>query len=137
MPRSATALEREGLDAFLQQWLAQPLFASLPSRAAGLDDRRRNTVDGLAWSLRSCGTGAQQPLWDRLGSLAMPVLVMAGEHDERFAAIGRRMVQAMGDERHVRYLCPVPGTPPTWSSPRCSSSCCEPGWPASTWPRGR
>ena len=103
----ATALEREGLDAFLQQWLAQPLFASLPSRAAGLDDRRRNTVDGLAWSLRSCGTGAQQPLWDRLGSLAMPVLVMAGEHDERFTAIGRRMVQAMGDNA---TFVPVPGT---------------------------
>ena len=61
----ASELERDGLDPFLQRWLAQPLFADLPADAADLDDRRRNTVDGLASSLRLAGTGSQAPRWDR------------------------------------------------------------------------
>jgi len=92
----AADLERGGLDVFVGRWLAQPLFASLPSDAADLDDRRRNTVAGLASSLRLTGTGTQEPLWDRLGMLTMPVLVLAGERDERFAGLGRRIAQTIG-----------------------------------------
>jgi 2-succinyl-6-hydroxy-2,4-cyclohexadiene-1-carboxylate synthase len=93
----ARRLEAEGLDAFLDAWLAQPLFAGLPEEAACRPARRENTVAGLAASLRLAGTGAQEPLWHRLAALAMPVLVLAGEHDERFAALGRRLVAAVGD----------------------------------------
>jgi 2-succinyl-6-hydroxy-2,4-cyclohexadiene-1-carboxylate synthase len=92
----AADLERGGLDAFLDRWLANPLFAGLDPASAGLDDRRRNTVRGLAQSLRRAGTGTQEPLWDRLGELTVPVLVVAGERDEKFAAHGRRMAGAIG-----------------------------------------
>jgi 2-succinyl-6-hydroxy-2,4-cyclohexadiene-1-carboxylate synthase len=92
----ATELERDGLDPFLQRWLAQPLFATLSADAADLDDRRRNTVAGLAASLRDAGTGSQAPRWAELHSLAMPVLVVSGERDERFAALGRRLAGAIG-----------------------------------------
>jgi 2-succinyl-6-hydroxy-2,4-cyclohexadiene-1-carboxylate synthase len=92
----ASELERDGLDAFLQRWLAQPLFANLPSDPADLHDRRRNTVDGLASSLRLAGTGSQAPRWTDLPRLTMPVLVLAGERDERFVALGRRMAQEIG-----------------------------------------
>jgi len=93
----AAGLERDGLDAFLSRWLALPLFAGLRREAAGLEDRRANTVAGLASSLRVAGTGTMDPpLWDRLGRLAMPVLVLAGEHDARFAALGRRLAEAVG-----------------------------------------
>ena len=51
----AEELERDGLDAFLARWLAQPLFATLPEDSAGLDARRANTVAGLAASLRLDG----------------------------------------------------------------------------------
>ena len=68
--------------------MAQPLFATL-RRRRGLDDRRRNTVGGLASSLRLAGTGAQEPLWDRLGELPMPVLLVAGALDTRFVAARR------------------------------------------------
>jgi 2-succinyl-6-hydroxy-2,4-cyclohexadiene-1-carboxylate synthase len=60
-------------------------------------DRLRNTAAGLATSLRLAGTGAQDNLWDRLGELAMPVLVLAGEHDAKFIDIGHRMVARIGD----------------------------------------
>ncbi len=66
----AASIEQHGVDAFLQQWLALPLFAGLPKEAAGLDERRANTVEGLAASLRLAGTGTMDPpLWSRLGEL--------------------------------------------------------------------
>jgi 2-succinyl-6-hydroxy-2,4-cyclohexadiene-1-carboxylate synthase len=95
--RLADELESSGdVAAFLERWLAGPLFASLPREAAGMEARLNNTADGLASSLRLAGTGAQEPLWDRLGSLPMPVLVVAGELDEKFGALGKRLVAAIG-----------------------------------------
>ena len=97
----ARRLEEEGVDAFLAWWLAQPLFAGLDERAAGITARRENTAAGLAASLRLAGTGAQEPLWGRLGELAMPVLVIAGERDHRFSTLAHRLVDAIGDNAEV------------------------------------
>ena len=93
----ADAIERDGVDAFLERWLAQPLFATLPDTARDVEDRRRNTSAGLAASLRLSGTGTQTPLWDRLAELAMPVLLVAGARDHKFVALAERM-----RERHCR-----------------------------------
>ncbi len=92
----AARLEAIGVDAFVDEWLAQPLFAGLDSTTDARDARRANTVAGMAASLRLAGTGAQQPLWSALATLAMPVLVVAGEHDERYRAVGERLVAAIG-----------------------------------------
>ena len=89
----ADTIERYGVVAFLARWLAQPMFANVPDDRA---DRLRNTALGLAASLRLTGTGAQDNLWDRLGEMTMPVLVMAGEHDAKFTDIGHRMVDSIG-----------------------------------------
>jgi 2-succinyl-6-hydroxy-2,4-cyclohexadiene-1-carboxylate synthase len=93
----AAHLERVGVDAFLDEWIAQPLFAGLDPVAADLDDRRRNRVDGLAASLRHAGTGAQEPLWHRLGGITCPVLMMVGEHDDKFREIAERMAALLPD----------------------------------------
>lgn len=81
----AAALEAEGVDAFLERWMAGPLFAGLSREVAGLEARRENTARGLAAALRLMGTGTQEPLWRRLDELTMPVLVVAGERDDKFA----------------------------------------------------
>src|SRR6185436_13425660 len=65
----ADRLEREGVDAFVDAWLRQPLFGGLSPAMQFRDERSVNTVDGLANSLRQAGTGSQDPLWDRLGRL--------------------------------------------------------------------
>lgn len=91
----AEHLERVGVDTFLDEWLAMPMFAGLPADTEGLERRRVNTVAGLAHSLRRYGTGAQTPLWDALGSIRVPVLVLAGELDTKFAEIGSRMVEQL------------------------------------------
>ena len=55
----------------------------------------RNDPRSLAAALRGLGTGVMEPLWDRLGSLAVPITLVAGERDAKFAAIARRMAAAL------------------------------------------
>jgi 2-succinyl-6-hydroxy-2,4-cyclohexadiene-1-carboxylate synthase len=102
----ALELERVGVAEFVRCWLARPLFAGLDEGAAGLGARLENTVPGLAASLRLAGTGAQDSLWSRLSELAMPVLAVAGERDERFVATARAMAAAIGPNAQVAV---VPG----------------------------
>ena len=110
--RLADEIERDGVDAFLERWLALPLFARLSAATAGIEDRRANTAAGLASSLRLSGTGAQESLWDRLSELTMPVLLVVGEHDPKFRAIAADMaasipgatVEVIADAGHVVHL---------------------------------
>jgi 2-succinyl-6-hydroxy-2,4-cyclohexadiene-1-carboxylate synthase len=87
----ADRIERIGVDAFIDEWLANPLFAGLTADTAQRDDRCRNTATGLAHSLRTTGTGTQEPLWDRLGEIAAPTLLIVGERDAKFRALADRM----------------------------------------------
>lgn len=93
----ASRIEAIGLEAFVDEWAAQPLFAGLPRGVEDLAraDRLRNTAPGLAASLRGMGTGVMEPLWARLGSLSMPVTVLAGERDEKFVALAEQMAAAI------------------------------------------
>ena len=65
----AASIEADGVAAFVDRWLAQPLFAGVPDDPADRADRRANTAAGLASSLRLAGTGTQVPVWDRLPEL--------------------------------------------------------------------
>jgi 2-succinyl-6-hydroxy-2,4-cyclohexadiene-1-carboxylate synthase len=102
----AAGLERGGVERFLDRWLAQPLFATLPPERAGRAERLANTAQGLAWSLRLHGTGAQEPLWDRLATLRPPVLLVAGAADAKFAGLAERMAATIGPSAAVAL---VPG----------------------------
>jgi 2-succinyl-6-hydroxy-2,4-cyclohexadiene-1-carboxylate synthase len=104
--RLASGLERKGLERFVDGWLAQDLFARLPRAAAGIEERREATVDGLASALRLLGTGVQEPLWSRLGEIDVPVLLMAGEHDAKFSALGFRLAAGIRDNAAISF---VPG----------------------------
>lgn len=97
----ARDLERDGLETFLVRWLANPLFATLPEDAAAVEDRKENTVDGLADSLRRTGTGTQRPLWGELGALQMPALLVAGARDEKFTALATRLADGWGGPAKV------------------------------------
>jgi 2-succinyl-6-hydroxy-2,4-cyclohexadiene-1-carboxylate synthase len=97
----ADRIEAIGVDAFLDEWLATPLFASLPPDRSGLEHRRRNTAGGLARSLRLLGTGEQESSWHRLGDVTIPVLVVAGALDQKFTDIGHRMGDELPDATFV------------------------------------
>src|SRR6266496_4270604 len=100
----AAELERAGLERFLDRWLAQPLFATLPPERAGRAERLANAPEGLAASLRLNGTGAQEPLWERLAALRPPALLVAGARDGKFAALARRMAAATGPTAQVALV---------------------------------
>lgn len=93
----ATHIESVGVDTFVDEWLALPLFAGLPPEGRYVEERRTNSARGLATSLRLAGTGAQEPLWSRLAELSMPVLVVAGQNDQKFAALAERLATGIGD----------------------------------------
>jgi 2-succinyl-6-hydroxy-2,4-cyclohexadiene-1-carboxylate synthase len=92
----ATRIRDEGVPAFVDHWLGLPMFGGLPPEGRFEDERRRNTAEGLATSLERAGTGNQAPLWDRLATIAVPTLVVAGRDDERYAAIAARTAAAIG-----------------------------------------
>jgi len=99
-----TAVERDGVAAFLDRWLAGPLFATLPPERAGRAARLANTAEGLAAALRLLGTGAQEPLWERLAGLQPPVLLLAGALDAKFAALAAQMAVAIGPGARTALL---------------------------------
>ncbi len=98
--RLAASIERDGLERFVDDWEAIPLFASQQALPAETRERLRrqrlrNDPAGLAHSLRGLGTGHQAPLWDRLASVAIPTLVVVGELDAKYREIGARMAALM------------------------------------------
>ena len=100
----AAEIERVGTAAFLEQWLARPMFSTFTPAPADMDARLANTSRGLATALRRLGPGAQEPLWDRLGELEMPVLVVAGQDDAKFTHIAEEMADAIGVNAQVVAL---------------------------------
>jgi 2-succinyl-6-hydroxy-2,4-cyclohexadiene-1-carboxylate synthase len=94
----ATTIERDGAAAFLTAWVDQPLFRSVPPERRALDARvAAMSAPRLAHQMRALGQGAMAPRWDRLGELVMPVTVVVGHDDAKYAEIGRRMVAALPD----------------------------------------
>ena len=92
----AQRVRTEGVAAFLDFWLAQPLFAGLPPAGRFEDERRRNSAEGLASSLELAGTGSQASRWGDLAGIDVPTLVVAGADDTRYADIARRTAAAIG-----------------------------------------
>jgi len=67
-----------GLEAFVDEWMAKPLFAS--QRRLGSD---------FALSLRGMGSGAMPPL--ELAASKVPLCFVAGGEDAKFSALAREM----------------------------------------------
>jgi 2-succinyl-6-hydroxy-2,4-cyclohexadiene-1-carboxylate synthase len=96
----ADSIERDGLERFVDDWMAQPLFASQArlGREALERARRQRLASrprGLANSLRGMGAGAQAPLHAQLSRYRGPVLLVVGERDAKFRAIADELVRAL------------------------------------------
>lgn len=96
----AADVERGGIEAFVERWMALPLFATQARlgeahRARMRAQRLANRPEALAASLRGAGTGAMEPLWDALPALAMPVLLVAGALDARYRALADAMAAVL------------------------------------------
>lgn len=98
----AAAIERDGLERFVDAWMAQPLFASQATLPAAVRTRERarrlaGSAAGYAASLRAMGAGVQESLWPRLGELRARVLLLAGALDVKYGAIARAMAASLPD----------------------------------------
>jgi len=87
----AARIESDGIEAFVDEWLAQPLFATQQALGARFVEAARqrrlaNDPHRLAASLRALGPGAQPPLFGLLPRIAAPTLLVTGSLDRKFAA---------------------------------------------------
>jgi len=113
----ADRIETDGIEAFVDEWLAQPLFASQQRLgrefvAAQRRQRLDNDARSLAASLRGLGPAAQPPLFDGLSRINVPVLLVAGALDRTFVAHARDLerripeagVREIADAGHAVHL---------------------------------
>jgi 2-succinyl-6-hydroxy-2,4-cyclohexadiene-1-carboxylate synthase len=102
----ARVLESDGVHAFLERWDEQPVLAGHgaipePWRTRFCARRVQRDPHALAHALRAWGTGSMPSLWDRLPSLATPVLLITGEGDAKFGALAGAMARQLPDAIHV------------------------------------
>jgi 2-succinyl-6-hydroxy-2,4-cyclohexadiene-1-carboxylate synthase len=98
--RLADQIERDGVPAFVEHWMALPLFATqrrlgAEALAAARAERLANRAHGLAASLRAIGAGAQPPLHALLPDVQLPVLLVVGAEDACFAAVARDLAHRL------------------------------------------
>ncbi|MEG4350472.1 2-succinyl-6-hydroxy-2,4-cyclohexadiene-1-carboxylate synthase [Microcoleus sp. LAD1_D3] len=86
----AQKLEKSNIKDFLLNWYDRPLFKSLknsPHFDKLIETRLANNPLELAKSLRNMGTGNQPSLWGKLEQNQLPLLLLAGEYDDKFTTI--------------------------------------------------
>jgi 2-succinyl-6-hydroxy-2,4-cyclohexadiene-1-carboxylate synthase len=96
----ARRIEAGGLEAFVDEWMAQPVFAT--QRRLGEQflaeqraERLANDAAGLAAGLRALGPGAQPSYFEELSRITAPTLLVAGSLDPRFVAAARDLARRM------------------------------------------
>lgn len=79
----------------MQLWESNPLFKGQTENSAEWEKlrkiRRQNVPQGLADSLRTLSVGKQPDLWKELNQLDLPILVITGDKDKKYADIGSKM----------------------------------------------
>jgi 2-succinyl-6-hydroxy-2,4-cyclohexadiene-1-carboxylate synthase len=91
---------------FLNDWDNNPVFKTKselkPERIVILDDiRRLQNPSGLAKMLRGFGTGRMTSCEHELDSITCPVLIITGEYDQKFTAIGKQLHKKIIASTHV------------------------------------
>ena len=92
----AEALERDGLEAFMQRWESLPLFAtqSDAQRRRMRRERLAHTAGGLAWVMRVLGLGNMPP--SPLERATFPLHLIVGELDHKYVAEARHIAAHTG-----------------------------------------
>ncbi|MEG4272194.1 MULTISPECIES: 2-succinyl-6-hydroxy-2,4-cyclohexadiene-1-carboxylate synthase [unclassified Microcoleus] len=92
----AQNLENSNIKDFLLNWYDIPLFKSLknsPHFDKLIETRLANNPLELAKSLRNMGTGNQPSLWEKLAQNQIPILLLAGEYDDKFTTINTEIAK--------------------------------------------
>lgn len=97
----AAKLLAHGMNAFVEQWYELNLFQSLQAHPQLLmqtkTKRKQNDPQWMAKVISELSPGRQPSLWDRLETLSMPALLMAGALDSKYAALVKTMARKIPD----------------------------------------
>jgi 2-succinyl-6-hydroxy-2,4-cyclohexadiene-1-carboxylate synthase len=104
----AHRIRQGGVEAFVDEWEALPLFSSqteLPReiQATIRTNRLANSPRSLAAALEGFGTGSLPSLWGQIPTVTVPTLVLVGGLDAKFVEIGERMAGALPNARLTRF----------------------------------
>ena len=100
----ADTLEDDGLGPFVAMWERNPILTPAKPLPRALEEdvrarRMNHDPNGLASALRQLGAGAMPNLWERLGAVACPTLLIAGAADYRYVEVMGEMAAAMPKAR--------------------------------------
>ncbi|MFV0416573.1 MAG: alpha/beta fold hydrolase [Chthoniobacterales bacterium] len=91
----AVSKSPEAFQKFLRSWWGQPLFASLGGHPDILkklfSDRLEHSSESLAEVLEKWSSGRQEPLWEKLPDLKSRVYFLAGEKDQKYTELAKKM----------------------------------------------
>ncbi len=91
----AEQLRNLGIDTFVDRWYQMMLFGTLKKHPQILEQlkirRKQNDARWAAKIISELSPGRQPSLWHRLGQLPMPVLLLAGQLDEKYADLMGQM----------------------------------------------
>ncbi|WP_066057610.1 2-succinyl-6-hydroxy-2,4-cyclohexadiene-1-carboxylate synthase [Robertmurraya korlensis] len=102
----ASKIIENGMEWFVEYWENIPLFDSqkkLPasSRKRIKEQRKQNSIKGLANSLIGMGTGSQPSYWEELTHYSGEVLLLTGSTDEKFVRIAEKMSEKLKNSQWV------------------------------------
>ncbi|ABA23917.1 Alpha/beta hydrolase fold protein [Trichormus variabilis ATCC 29413] len=90
------SLAKTDFTAFLLNWYNQPIFGNIKNHSwfeRMVESRLQNHPHELVKSLQFMGTGSQPSLWEKLQKNQIPLLLLVGEHDEKFIDINIKMTK--------------------------------------------
>lgn len=95
----ANRIRAGSIEEFVDAWTSHGITSTLHlpphDRQADRAVRLENTPSGLAAAMIGMGQGSQAPVWDQLHDLSIPVLLIHGSTDTKYAAIAARMAQSI------------------------------------------
>ncbi len=104
----ARRIEQLGVEGFIDEWEALPLFATQRRNATkGSLERQRqmrlaHDANGLAWAMRRLGLGHMPSQWEAMKSSPVPLHLIVGEEDLKFRGIADRVAERVSGARcHV------------------------------------
>ncbi len=115
--RLAGWMEGHSIEEIVAAWEGLPVFAgqSRELRESLRPGRLSHVPQELASLLRTAGQGTLPPVWDRLGEITSPTLLVAGEADDAYVRSAYRMSEAL--PRGRARLVPGSGHAPQLEQP--------------------
>lgn len=99
----STRIEAEPIEHFVSLWENVPALGEQSPAVIQKQRQMRLSNDpvALAAALRGLGQAAYEPMWDRLGEISVPTLLLTGEQDSAYVAHAERMVGLIPNAEHM------------------------------------